>query len=300
MDLHPISFGGELRRRRIDAGMSLATLAKLIHYSKSHLSKIETGVKRPNLDLARQCDALLHGDGALVGIVAASMAVSPAPVVDDPGEVWVMSLTADGQSDFGVVSRREVLAAGLAGLASWSVLPPRPGVNGDEATLAAFRSMFDHVRSLGQQMSPVALLPMLVTQTHALRTMAPHCRPAIRDGALVLAARFAEFAGWMAQEAGDDARALWWTDRAVELAAAGGDQELEALALVRRALVALYRHDPVETLALAQQAQALRRSARIRGLAAQREAQGHAMAGDYDQCFRALERAAGLLDEASA
>jgi hypothetical protein len=64
---------------------------------------------------------------------------------------------------------------------------------------------------------------------------------------------------------------------------------------VRRALVTLYRNDAVQTIALAIQAQASRLPPRIRGLAAQREAQGHALAGDYDACMRSLDRARALL-----
>jgi hypothetical protein len=128
-----------------------------------------------------------------------------------------------------------------------------------------------------------------------LHSVARHARPSERDAALVLAARFAEYTGWMAQEAGDDHRAVWWTDHAVDLASAAGDDEMAAYALVRRGLITLYRHDAGQTVELAERAQSATTDPRIRGLAAQREAQGHALAGDHDACFRALDRAATLL-----
>jgi hypothetical protein len=81
----------------------------------------------------------------------------------------------------------------------------------------------------------------------------------------------------------------------VDLAAAGGDRALAGYALVRRALVTLYREDAAETVALARRAQHSALPPRIRGLAAQREAQGHALAGDRDACLRALDRARRLL-----
>jgi DNA-binding XRE family transcriptional regulator len=300
MDGQPVPFGVELRRRRVEAGLSLTELAKLVHYSKSHLSKVETGAKAPSQELARQCDAVLSGDGELVESIRPPVPPGVDSTGDDLGEVWVMSLSADGRSEFTNVSRREVLAVGVAGLAGWSVLPARPTQRVGDNTLTSFRSLFDEVRSLGQSINPGALVPVLVTQTHALRVTARHAAPPVRDRALLLAARFAEFTGWMAQEAGDDNRALWWTDRAVELAAAGGDRELGAYALVRRALVALYRQDATTTIALAERAQEIGANPRVRGLAAQREAQGHAMAGDYDRCFRALDRASELLARAAA
>ncbi|GAB3898619.1 hypothetical protein GCM10029964_083350 [Kibdelosporangium lantanae] len=54
------AFGAELRRWRAKRELSLAGLARLTHYSKSYLSKIETGDKRPNRDLASRCDDALE------------------------------------------------------------------------------------------------------------------------------------------------------------------------------------------------------------------------------------------------
>jgi transcriptional regulator with XRE-family HTH domain len=309
-------FGTELRRRRTQAGLSLTDLAKLVHYSKSHLSKVETGVKPPSADLARQCDAALSCDGALSTLATPSAAPGagavPAPADEtglaagpagDRDEVWLLSLHMDNDDQFGVVSRRHVLAGGLAGLV---LLPgvfaadqgiagarPRPGI--DDSTLGSFRTMFDELRRVGQHVSAPMLLPTLVTQTHTLRRLASRAGAAQRDAALRLASRFAEYTGWLAQESGDDERALWWTDRAVELAEAGGDPQMAAYAFVRRGLVSLYRSDADETVALARQAQSASDHPRIRGLAAQREAQGHALAGDSRACLRAIERAANLL-----
>jgi hypothetical protein len=60
-------------------------------------------------------------------------------------------------------------------------------------------------------------------------------------------------------------------------------------------LVTLYQDDAEQTVALARRAQSGTLPPRIRGLAAQREAQGHALAGDFDACLRALDRARTLL-----
>ncbi|MGH3927217.1 MAG: hypothetical protein ACRDTT_30850, partial [Pseudonocardiaceae bacterium] len=80
----------------------------------------------------------------------------------------------------------------------------------------------------------------------------------------------------------------------------GGDPELAAYALVRRALVSLYADDALQTITLARRAQEDRAAGnRVRGLAAQREAQGHALAGAFSDCQRALERANTLLDSAT-
>lgn len=104
----------------------------------------------------------------------------------------------------------------------------------------------------------------------------------------------------MAQEAGDSGAALGWTGEAAELAHAGGDPYLGSYAFVRRALVTLYGGDAAGTVALARRAQSSKLPPRIRGLAAQREAQGHALIGDEHNCLRSLDRARELLDSDDA
>ena len=60
-----VSAGTELRRLRRERGLSLAGLAALVHYSKGHLSKVETGVQEPTAVLLAQCDEVLDTGGAL-------------------------------------------------------------------------------------------------------------------------------------------------------------------------------------------------------------------------------------------
>ncbi|WP_406452151.1 helix-turn-helix domain-containing protein [Streptomyces sp. NBC_01622] len=64
-----LSFPAQLRRLRRERGLSLADLAHRTHYSKGYLSKIETGVKRATLDVARQCDHILRAEGELLRLV---------------------------------------------------------------------------------------------------------------------------------------------------------------------------------------------------------------------------------------
>src|SRR5262249_29381652 len=111
-----------------------------------------------------------------------------------------------------------------------------------------------------------------------------------------LAARHAEYAGWLAQESGDAQAAVWWTDTAVRMAGRDEDAEMTANALVRRAVIALYQDDAYETIQLGQNAQQVSGSGpRVRGLAALHEAQGHALAGEDAFCEQALDRGAKLL-----
>ncbi|MDA3647044.1 transcriptional regulator [Saccharopolyspora indica] len=271
-------------------------MAAELHYSKGHLSKLETGSKKPTPELARRCDALLEANGALASLVPARTSEAPLPESNGNGEVWLMSLEPGGRSRFRPVDRRQVLAAGAASMLSFGMGGGRAIADG--APVIAFRTMFDQFRQLGQSASPSVVLPALIAQTHTIRELAATTSSRARGELLVLGARYAEFAGWMAQESGEDEAALWWTDHAVELAEAGGDRSLAAYSLVRRALVTLYREDAQQTIALARRAQRTAgASARVLGLAAQREAQGHALAGDYDSCMRSLDRARRFLSD---
>jgi transcriptional regulator with XRE-family HTH domain len=62
-------FGAELRRRRKNAGLSLARLATRVHYSKSHLSKVENGHARADRAFAEACEKALGASGTLIALV---------------------------------------------------------------------------------------------------------------------------------------------------------------------------------------------------------------------------------------
>ncbi|CAK7280276.1 helix-turn-helix domain-containing protein [Streptomyces sp. RM1] len=291
-------FGQELRKRRLAAGLSLTGLSEAVHYSKAQLSKVERGIKAPSHDLVRLCDAALGADGELITLVARTARdtlAEPAPGHADE-EDWIMELSPDGHNRFHPMGRRQVMSAGAASLMTWRSTNAEPiGPAAGTGMLDASRAMFTHYRRLGQSVAPGLLLPVLIAQTHTLRELSAQSDAGTRRQLLALGSRYAEYVGWLVQETGDEQAALWWTRRAVDLAAAGGDPALAGYALVRRALVTLYRDDAEGTIALARRAQSGTLPPRIRGLAAQREAQGHALAGDRDACLRALDRARDLL-----
>ncbi|MEW1774422.1 helix-turn-helix transcriptional regulator [Streptomyces sp. NPDC086777] len=73
----------ELRKRRLEAGLSLTALSGSVHYSKAQLSKVERGLKAPSRDLARLCDADLGAGGALLSLLVPETTdppVDPAPL----------------------------------------------------------------------------------------------------------------------------------------------------------------------------------------------------------------------------
>lgn len=277
-----VNFGAELRRCRHSAGLSLAELAQRVHYSKGHLSKIENGRARVHIDLARLCDDAVGAGGELV--TAAAQSPGFGLLAGGSGPEWVTGIGLDR-------------AGGAAPWTGLRLSPPRGlAAAALEPALDGFRGMFEQARRLGQVTGPGTVLPMVITQARTVHALGAAAGSPVREALLRLAARYAEFVGWMAQEAGNDDVALGWTRSAAEIARAVGDRDLGAHAWVRGALVTLYREDAAQTVELAVRAQAAPGvSARIRGLAALREAQGHALGGEYDRCMRALDRGRELL-----
>ncbi|WP_428957749.1 transcriptional regulator [Streptomyces sp. cg35] len=285
-------------------------MADLVNFSKSHLSKVERG-KRPSVQLARACDRALHAEGALSSLAGPqtgtsaqgeeSRAASPAATADTWSAPWTLHLSVDRGNDFMAFHPRALSdPTEKPAVMSWR-LPEKPDGEGERSlALPHFRALFDECRALGQTLGPGVVSPLLVTATNALRTLAGTAPGAERSSLLRLAGRFAEYAGWMSQETGDDSAALWWTDQAAALAAACDDHDLVAYSLIRRAEIALYAEDSRGTVELALHAARQTDNPRVQGLAAQREAQGYALQGLDSACRHALDRAASLMSAASA
>lgn len=265
------TFGELLREHRIAAGMSMGRLAKLIHYSKGYLSKIENDVKPPTPTIARLCDGVLDAGGRLI----------EAALHDAPG-----------------LARRQVLVAGtMLGVGAFAGSGPRAVP--DEQVIAGMRTSFENLRGLGLRTSPMVLIEPLKALQHTVHGMARENTGPVGTSLLRLAARIAEYTGWMSQEAGDEQGALWWTRQASELSRAAADPDIASYSFVREAGIAFYRQDAQRTINLAQQAQWIGSAgARVLALAARREAQGHALAGNRYATESAFERAARLMDSA--
>ncbi len=289
-------FGAELRRLRLAAGLTLAQFASSVHYSKGQISKIETGRQRATPEFARLCDVALEAGGtleALAPLRTRRRRTGQLPVPDQAEAMGELP-PEPGDAPWPSPSRRQLMAAGamsVFGIAS--ATPPHP-VPVDQPLLDAYGTLFDQYRRIGQMSSPRALLPTLAEQTSALRTLAGRTGGRTGPRLLNLAARFAEYTGWMAQEAGDETAARRWTSHAVALAETAGDRRLASYALVRHALITYYRGEPADTVDLAEGALHGGLPPRIRALAAQRVGQGHALRGDHDACMRRLDQARDL------
>jgi len=110
---------------------------------------------------------------------------------------------------------------------------------------------------------------------------------------LTVGARYAEFTGWLQQDAGDPQAAAYWSDRALGWAQATGNDLMVSYVLMRKSNQASSLGDAPRTLGLARAALRGqdRLSPRARALALRQEARGHALSGDPTGCARALDAA---------
>lgn len=289
------TFGTRLRKYRVASGMSIGELARRINYSKGYLSRIENDLQRPTPMLARLCDHLLDTGGELFASIRTASSPEPVPVGEgpDPGDDLVV-LALDERELRVQWLPRPMLIAGRGLFGDPLVRGSRPHT--DAATAGVLWTAFESLRVLGTMTSPVVVLGQTITQLNSARMLARDSDEPVRTELRLLSSRLAEYAGWMTQEAGDEAGALRWIERAVGFAEAGQDPRLASFALYRRAELAMYRFDPIGTIELARRAQRdPAAGSRILGLAAQCEAQGHALAGDHEAYRDALDRAAELL-----
>ncbi|MBD0694052.1 helix-turn-helix domain-containing protein [Streptomyces sp. CBMA123] len=167
-----------------------------------------------------------------------------------------------------------------------------------EPLVVGYGRILEQLRDIGRSTGPRFVDAALRSTTRVLTEAAPRAEARSRQEVWLLASRFAEYTGWMAQEAGNPAEALRWTDLAVRWGANGGDETIAAYALVRKASIAEHRGDPTAVLLAGRAAVHPAATPLIRAHAARREAQGHAYLGDHGACRDALQRSRDYAREA--
>lgn len=122
-------------------------------------------------------------------------------------------------------------------------------------------------------------------------------RGTLRRDMLRIAAMYAEFYGWLREEAGDLTAAGQWTARALEQGQAADDRDIVAYAFVRMSQLAEVDGDADRVIGLARAAQREPgRSERVRALALQQEARGYARAGNGVACLTRLDQVAAMVE----
>lgn len=140
---------------------------------------------------------------------------------------------------------------------------------------------------------PHPLLPIVEQQVRFTEQLLIGSRGRGHAQMLYVSARFAEFTGWLHQDAGDLRAAMKWSNTALDLAYEASDAHLVSYIRMRKSNIASDARKP--DLAVAFARAALQHpgllTPRPRAVALRREAHGYALAGDYDACARALDHA---------
>lgn len=137
----------------------------------------------------------------------------------------------------------------------------------------------------------------MLAQIQVLDELRRHARPGTTEPTLRLLAQYAEFAGWLHQDAGNTTAAMHWTNYASQWAQAIGDYQMVAYMLVRKSNIALLDGDTFDVIDLAAAARKVPGpvSPKLHALAAQQEARGWVLHRDASQFQHRLDIAASLL-----
>ncbi|GIJ07765.1 helix-turn-helix transcriptional regulator [Micromonospora andamanensis] len=249
-------FGGELRRLRVLAGLSLRQLAPLVLSSRGHLHDLETGRRRPTVDLAARLDDALDTGGILSGML------HPTPAPSDPE-----SLAYVAQHP------RRVDPAALHTLTD---------------LLAAYRRLEDTLGS-------APLLPTMRTQLDMVTTLVSEATSALRPNVVDLAAQWAQFGGWLYAASDRRRLANRWYGTALEWGTEAGNPDMIATALSMRGHLAWSERRSHPMIGLSAAAARQPASPGIRAIAIQQQARGHALLGEADFVTALLDQAAELV-----
>lgn len=319
-------FGLALRHFRTQAGLSLRELGKHCHYDYSRLSRMETGEHLGDEAMLASLDQILGAGGLLTALRTAAQppanltaAVIPLPSEilhpTDGDPVMLEIRQPDGRSVRVSISRREF--GHLLGTGALRAALPAGVLNLDEADRIAhtmdqpsrldpqaieyYRRLLTEHYTADKMLGPRQLLGPAMAQLDILDSLRAHARPPAATPLLRVLAQYAEFVGWLHQDAGDLYAALYWSDRASQWAQTAGDYQMVAYLLIRKSNIACLADDATTVIELAAAAQNVPADIdpKIIALAAQQEARGWAMIGDPDHCCLKLDTAADLLRDHS-
>lgn len=268
-------FGGELRRLMAARGLGVRELARQVPCNAGHISNLRSGKKRPSPGTARLLDDLLGAGGALAAL--GEPARMPVPALDLP------AIAPDADLYDRITSAVDD--------------PPRvdmPVVEWLERTLAEHRRVED---SLGAR----PLLGLVRAQLSSVAEFTRNAPGSLTDRLVDLTSQYAQFLAWMSIDTHDHAAGLAWYDRAYDWARQAGNANMAATALSMKAHLAWSTGDPRRCIEMATAARWYddHLTPGVRGMAAQMEARGHALAGEASPAHALLGEAQELLRRAA-
>ncbi|MFD7161111.1 hypothetical protein ACFV9C_41460 [Kribbella sp. NPDC059898] len=262
-----------------------AVVSNWIGVTQSQLSRLESGRNR-----VRELDKLEHY--ARVLRIPPDVLWFEMPSVNPSGNPGDISPPASGETS------ERPLADGPAQLPVDLRIPAQ--------LVAAGPSVADSLLLTLQQYAATdnlagsrSLVPVVPHQVEFIEDLVGKSRGQGHTDLLYVAARFAEFAGWVNQDAGNLREAMRWSNAALDYAQEAEDSHLTSYIQMRKSSIASDANKPKLALGFAKQAllngSAL--SPQVRAVAYRQEAQAYAISGDATGCARALQQAYELANQ---
>ena len=310
------AFGAELRRLRVERGLSQVGLGELVHHSGALVGKIEKAERSPSEEFCARSDEVLDAGGRLVRL---------RPTVDPHGECahscfiepsWTVeaSLGVLRELTGGSVDRRDFLALTGTVLAAtatrWSdavdrVFVPAPVPHGrlGRASLERLDQRLADLRVLDDELGGTVLRGLAIAELNWLTDLARTAGLGDDEQRRVLrlVTEAARLCGWLHLDANLHAAAQGYYVAALRCSAGAGDPSAGANVLAGMSFQATLTGHTGEAVALvdtAEQHLGRRSSPKLTALLASRRARAHARAGDARACGRALNQAESALERA--
>jgi tetratricopeptide (TPR) repeat protein len=229
---------------------------------------------------------------------AGGSAMVPVPVMQAALDTVLARAPDEAKGRFGMLLAATRNPAGIAGngvtLGAVALAGPAPVPRRlDPEAIRRLRTILLEYVKIDNLLGPAHLLDLVMLHLNFIGELLTIASDEVRVELLTVGAWYAEFAGWLHQDAGNPQAATYWTDRALSWVQAVDDPLRVSYVLMRKSNQASGLGDAARTLDLARAALRGqdRLSPRARALARRQQAHGHALAGDPTACARALEAA---------
>jgi tetratricopeptide (TPR) repeat protein len=187
----------------------------------------------------------------------------------------------------------------LLGLVPWKALP-----RGVDEVGADDVHPVEHLRQLRALLvesdnlfGPASVIPAVEAHIQTIQQLREGLSGADDRSLLQMRAQFAEFAGWLYQDAGQWSAAQYWLDRALEWSHAVADLQMTTYVLARKSQLAGDMGDAASAVDLAGAAATMAPPrGRLQAVAPTYAAHGFALGGAAADCLRALDEARDLVE----
>ncbi len=286
--------GAEVRRRRLAQGLTLAELGLRAGYSPQHLSSLELA----SGTVTRQClaavDAALDADGALLERL-------PALVCERALANHARAGARRYDEDVEPTNRRGLLGGAAGAALTAAAVGPAPAAarEVDPALPGHWTELLTLLGSHDAMHGPHDVLSVVERELRVIGEHRAAARGELRTELMRVEARWAQFAAWLSNDAGNSRARHAWADRARRLAQQARYPDMLAFINVRESQWAAQKADARHAVAFAKAA------LRVPGISEQtqargalRAAYGHALAKDADACGRSLADAETMMERA--